>query len=429
MSLPAASAETSVPGPSPSAPRTRFAFLAESSICLADSPDLDAALTTAASLALPFLGSWCMVDVIEGDDGIRRVAIIHPDPEKQLLARSFYAAHPPRPGDPLGAARVIGAREPELVLADDFMAGIVAEHRALLETLGASSCLTVPMMARGRVLGAITFVCGDGRRYDDADLLLAGDLGRRCAMAVDNARLRGTSLDAARAAEVARAVATLAALRAEELVGEVNAARHEAEAADRSKTTFLGTISHEFRTPLTAVQGFADLLMAEVGGTLTESQLHHVQRIRSASDHLLTLIEEILDFARQQAGRGELRLAEVDLGQVVRETVAMIEPLAAARGLAFPRIIPDQPIAFVTDAGKLRQIILNLAANAIKFTNAGEVRLELEVADGWVVLRMSDTGIGIAPEHAEHVFAPFWQVDQSNQRAGGTGLGLSVARR
>ncbi|HYW06030.1 MAG TPA: ATP-binding protein [Longimicrobium sp.] len=430
MSLPTPSAATGGPGPSPSDVRIRFAFVAETSACLADSLDLETTLATAASLALPFFGSWCMVDVIEEDDGIRRVAVIHPDPEKQLLARSFYDAHPPRRHDLLGAPRVMRTRESEFVLADDdLLTGIAGEQRALLEELGARSFLMVPMTARGRILGAITFVSRDRRRPDDADLLLAEDLGRRCAMAVDNALLYRASREAARVAEAARAMATLTARRAEDLLGEANIARYEAEAADRSKTTFLGTISHEFRTPLTAVQGFADLLMADVGGTLTESQLHHVQRIRAASDHLLTLIEEILSFATQQAGRTELRLEEVELGQLVRDAVAIIEPLAAARGLAFPRSIPDRPIPFVTDAGKLRQIILNLGANAVKFTEAGEVCLELEVADEWVVLRVTDTGIGIAPEHAEHVFAPFWQVDQSNQRAGGTGLGLAVTRR
>jgi signal transduction histidine kinase len=430
MSLLTPAAETSDPGPSSSASRTRFAFLAETSVCLADSLDLETTLATAAALALPFFGSWCMVDVIEADDGIRRVAVIHPDPDMQRVARSFYDAHPPRRDDPLGAPRVMRTRESEFVLAyDDVLEGIAEEHRSLLQKLGASSFLMVPMAARGRILGAITFVSGDRRRYDEADLLLAEDLGRRCAMAVDNALLYRASQEATRVAEAARGVATLTAQRAEDLLGEANIARYEAEAADRSKTTFLGTISHEFRTPLTAVQGFADLLMADVGGTLSESQLHHVQRIRAASDHLLTLIEEILDFATQQAGRSELRLAEADLGQVVRDAVAIIEPLAAAKGLEFPRSIPDGPIPFVTDAGKLRQIILNLGANAVKFTDAGEVCLELEVVDEWVVLRIADTGIGIAPEYAEHVFAPFWQVDQSNQRAGGTGLGLAVTRQ
>jgi signal transduction histidine kinase len=412
--------------------RTRFAFLAETSRCLANSLDFETTLATGAGLALPYFGTWCMVDIVETDGTIRRVAVIHPDAGKQRQVREFYDAHPPGPGDPLGAARVIRTLESEFVLAydDDVLEGIAEEeHRLLLQELGARSFLMVPMLARGRTLGAITFVSDHRREYDDADLLLAEDLGRRCAMAVDNACLYAASEEARRAAEEAREAATLTALRAEELLDEANLARYEAETANRARTAFLGTISHEFRTPLTAVQGFTDLLMAEAAGPLNEKQLHNVRRIRGASDHLLTLIGEILTFAQQQSGRSELRLREVDLTAVVREAATIVKPLAAAKGLSFPLRVPDGPIPFHTDAGKVRLIILNLAANAVKFTETGEVRLELELEDGAPLLRVGDTGMGIAPEHAERVFDPFWQVDQSNARVGGTGLGLAVARQ
>lgn len=412
--------------------RTRFAFLAETSRVLAKSLDTETTLATGAGLALPHFGTWCMVDVVEPDDTIRRVAVIHPDPAKQVLAREFYDAHPPGRDDPLGAPRVIRTQESDFVLDDDgVLQGIAQEeHRALLRELGACSFLMVPMSARGRTMGAITFVSDTRREYDGADLLLAEDLGRRCGMALDNARLYAESEEARRAAEEARKAATLTARRAEELLDEANLARHEAESAERARKSFLGTISHEFRTPLTAVQGFTDLLTEETAGPLNEKQRHHVERIRRASDHLLELIEEILTFAQQQSGRFELRLRELDMAAVVRDAAAMVEPLAAAKGLGFPLAIPEGPIPFRTDPGKVRLIILNLAANAVKFTEAGEVRLALEMMkDGAVLLRVGDTGMGIAPEHAEHVFDAFWQVDQSNARMGGTGLGLAVTRQ
>lgn len=433
MTTPAAGTVDEGPAaePAPSGGRTRLAFLAETSRSLADSLDVETTLATAAGLALPHFGTWCMVDIVEADEAIRRVAVIHPDAAKQRLARAFYAGHPPGRDDPLGAPRVIRTHESEFVLAyDDVLEGIVEEeHRNLLGELGARSFLMVPMQTRGKTLGAITFVSNDRRRYDDADLLLAEDLGRRCAMAVDNARLYAASQEALRAAEAARIAATLTARRAEELLGEANLARHEALAADSAKTAFLGTISHEFRTPLTAVQGFADLLAEQLDGLGDEQKLHAVTRIRAASDHLLTLIEEIITFARQQAGRFELRLREVDLAGLVRETTSLVEPLAAAGGLRFTVNVPEGPIPFLTDVGKLRQVILNLGANAVKYTAEGEVRMELEAADDAVLLRVSDTGIGIAPGHVEQVFEPFWQVDQSSARLGGTGLGLAVARQ
>jgi signal transduction histidine kinase len=423
-------AETSVGSATPD-PRTRLGFLAETSRCLAGSLDYETTLATGAGLALPHFGTWCMVDVVEPDDTIRRVAVIHPDAEKQRTAREFYASHPPDRDDPLGAPRVIRTSESEFVLAyEDVLESIAQEeHRALLQGLGAQSFLMVPMCARGRTLGAITFVSDDRRRYDPADLLLAEDLGRRCAMAVDNARLYAASQEAHRVAEAARKAATLTARRAEELLGEANLARYEAAAANHAKKTFFGTISHEFRTPLTAIQGYADLLTDEDSAPLTDGQRRQVGRIRAASDHLLGLIEEILTFARQQAGRSELRIHEVDLAALVRDASAVVEPLAAAKELSFVLAIPEGPIPFRTDVGKLRQIILNLAANAVKFTEAGEVRMELEATDRAVLLRVADTGIGIAPEHEEHVFEAFWQVDQTDGRVGGTGLGLAVTQQ
>ncbi|MFL5381550.1 MAG: GAF domain-containing sensor histidine kinase [Longimicrobiaceae bacterium] len=411
--------------------RARFAFLAETSRALAASLDFETTLATGAGLALPHFGTWCMVDVVEADDAIRRVAVIHPDPAKQRLARSFYRAHPPGRDDPLGAPRVIRTRESAFVIAyDDVLEGIAqVEHRGLLRELGACSFLMVPMSARGRTLGAITFVSGDRRQYDADDLLLAEDLGRRCAMALDNARLYAASQDALRAAEAAREAATFTALRAEELLGEANLARHEAEEADCAKSAFLGTISHEFRTPLTAIQGFTDLLAEEVPGPLNHGQRHDLARIRAASDHLLALIDEILTFSRQQAGHSVLRLREVDLAALVREAAGLAEPLAAAKGLGFTLRIPEGPLPFRTEAGKIRLILLNLAANAVKFTEAGGVTLELETTGDSVLLRVGDTGIGVAPEHAEQVFSAFWQVDQSSGRLGGTGLGLAVTRQ
>jgi signal transduction histidine kinase len=417
--------------PAASGDIARLAFLAETSRSLADSLDVEATLATAAGLALPHFGTWCMVDFVEADDAIRRVAVIHPDPAKQRLARSFYDAHPPGRDDPLGAPRVIRTRESDFVLAyDDVLEGIAEEeHRALLRELGACSFLMVPMTTRGKTLGAITFVSDDRRRYDAADLLLAEDLGRRSAMAVDNARLYATSQAALRAAEEARETATLTSRRAEELLDEANLARHEAQEAENAREAFLGTISHEFRTPLMAVQGFSDLLAERLKAPEDVKKRDSVARIRAASDHLLTLIEEILAFARQQSGRFELHLREVDLGELVRETAALVEPLAAAEGLRLYLSIPDEPVPFLTDAGKIRQMVLNLTANAVKFTESGEVRLELEQTDDSVLLRVGDTGIGIGPEHAEHVFEAFWQVDKSPSRLSGTGLGLAVTRQ
>jgi GAF domain-containing protein len=206
--------------------QARFAFLAEASRCLADSLDYDATLSTVAGLALPHLGAWCIVDIVEEEpddalaprppdgtvdarsDTIRRLAVLHPDPGKQALARELHERYPPAAEDFVGAPRVIRTGRPEIVLdvQDAALEAIAqdAEHLRLLRELGVRAYVIVPMVARGRMVGAITFVTADrGREFGDADLLLAEDLARRCAMAVDNARLY-------HAAVTARAAATAA---------------------------------------------------------------------------------------------------------------------------------------------------------------------------------------------------------------------------
>jgi signal transduction histidine kinase len=381
-----------------------------------------------------------MVDVIETDGSIRRVAVIHPDRAKQAAARAYYEAHPPCRDDPIGAPRVIRTLESEFVVvaSADTLEELADEaHRNLLRELGATSFLMVPMRARGRTLGAITFVSDVQRKYDDADLLLAEDLGRRCAMALDNARLfreshdlRLSAEDALIRAEAAREDAAYAAQRAEALRVAADTARDEAETANKSKANFLATMSHEFRTPLGIVLGYVGLLNDEVAGPINDAQRKQLQRISTASTHLLRLIEEILTISKVNAGRGEPDLEIVDLSALLRDAVALLAPMAEAKKLGLVLGLPDVPIVFPTDPGKFRQIVFNLAANAVKFTKVGEVRLELHEEEEALVLCVSDTGIGISPDDAEHLFESFWQVQQSGQRyPAGTGLGLSITRQ
>lgn len=412
---------------------TRFAFLAETSRCLADSLDLATTLATAAGLALPHFGAWCMVDVVEPDESITRVAVIHPDAEKQRLAREFYLEHPPHRDDAIGAPRVIRTHHSEFApVAEANVLDEIADaaHRSLLRQLGAQSFLTVPMRARGRTLGAITFASDDQRRYDDADLLLAEDLGRRCAMAIDNARLYGLAEEARRTAEEAREAATFAAQRANTLREIADGARLEAEGANRAKATFLTTMSHEFRTPLGAVLGFVGLLNDGLAGPLTPLQADYLRRIGNASGNLLRLIEEVLTLSQVHAGHGMLFVEQVDLSAIVREVAELILPLVRSKRLTLVVDVPEGPLVFATDGAKFRQIVINLAGNAVKFTFAGEVRLSLAAEDGGVVLRVRDTGEGISPEDAERLFESFTQLGSPGPRqARGTGLGLAITRQ
>ncbi|HEV2130675.1 MAG TPA: GAF domain-containing protein, partial [Longimicrobiaceae bacterium] len=203
----------------------------------------------------------------------------------------------------------------------------------------------------------------------------------------------------------------------------------EAQAASRAKSEFISAMSHEFRTPLTAIVGYGELLELELAGPLNEKQREQIGRIQISAWHLTELIEDILTFSRMEAGREELRVEHVEVASIVAAAAAMVEPVAEKKGLAFRVRLPDEPLALQIDPGKVRQILVNLLGNAVKFTDAGEVCLQARADGEAVVLEVHDTGIGIAREQLERIFDPFWQVDQSATRqAGGTGLGLTVTR-
>ncbi|HET7549932.1 MAG TPA: GAF domain-containing protein, partial [Gemmatimonadaceae bacterium] len=170
------------------ASRDRFAFLAEVSRCLAESLDYETTLATVAGMSLPYLGAWCIVDVCTGDEGIRRLAVLHPDPAKQALARTLHERYPPHADDLLGAPRVTRTGRPEVVLdvSDAALRDSAhdAEHLRLLRALGIDAYVIAPMVARGQVVGAMTFVTVEsGRRFGDLDLVLAEDLASRAALA------------------------------------------------------------------------------------------------------------------------------------------------------------------------------------------------------------------------------------------------------
>jgi len=211
---------------------------------------------------------------------------------------------------------------------------------------------------------------------------------------------------------------------------EIHRLYEAAMAANRAKAEFLAVVSHELRTPLNAILGYTELLLMGIPQPLPDDMRGHATRIETSARHLLRIIEQILAFSRLEAGREEVHPEPVELGELVRETAALMQPLAEQKQLRFALDLPDAPLPAVTDAGKLRQILLNLLSNAVKFTDQGVVGVTLRAGEGEVELAVRDTGPGIAPAHLERVFEPFWQADGSRTRqAGGTGLGLSVTQR
>jgi PAS domain S-box-containing protein len=209
-------------------------------------------------------------------------------------------------------------------------------------------------------------------------------------------------------------------------------ALEEAEANSRAKSSFLANMSHELRTPLNSVIGFANILMRKSDGALGERGVDYLRRIQANGEHLLALIEDILDISKIDARRMEVVREPVDLDELTAEVAEMLELQARKRGLKLARDVPADLRPAVADQRRLKQVLLNLAGNAVKFTQEGTITLRVTTdAEGHrpVSLEVEDTGIGIPAAELEEIFAPFHQVDGSQARSfGGTGLGLAISR-
>ncbi len=230
--------------------------------------------------------------------------------------------------------------------------------------------------------------------------------------------------------------------RARQALERAEAARAAAEEASRTKSSFLATMSHEIRTPINAVVGYVDLLEMGMQGELNPGQRGYLDRIRASSRHLLGLVNDVLDFARLEAGEVPFAREPVGVREAITDAAAMVLPLASARGIALLEEPCSADAAVLGDADRIRQVLINLLSNAVKFTRPGG-RVSVRCVpspppagggagpwEGWTALEVEDTGIGIAPEHLERVFDPFTQVDESHTReVGGTGLGLAISRR
>ena len=266
-----------------------------------------------------------------------------------------------------------------------------------------------------------------------------GGLPRFARMLDWSTLLAGTSLVAlaALAAERLRLGRTVATLReTHEALGDemwevrdALEARNRAEAASEAKSRFLATVSHEVRTPLNGILGIAELL---AGTPLDREQLAYVEAVKTSGRALATLIDEILDFSRIEAGKLELAAEPFDLAGIVEGVVELLAPRAQDKGIEIASLIaPDLPASVVGDAVRLRQVLTNLAGNAVKFTERGGVGVSVEAgADGHLRFAVSDTGPGIPLDRREAVFREFEQADNTTtRRHGGTGLGLAISRR
>jgi signal transduction histidine kinase len=376
----------------------RLATLADAGAVLAGAAGYADTLQRLTEITVRTTADYCIAYIAGQDGTIHRIGGAHAAGDGGELIRQLIRDYPVAgPDSPIGEAMRSG--QPLMVssITEEMLrrAAVDETNYRILSALAPASTIIMPLPSGNGPIGAITLARGaDKPAYTEDDLKVVRELARRAAVAVEHSRL----LD-------------------------------EAQRGNKAKSAFLATMSHELRTPLNAVVGYADLLDAETSGPLMPAQRLQLGRIQSAARHLRDIIEEILLFARIEAGKEQLRPARVDLPGIIQEVIDLMRPAADERGLTLePDAGPGGEI--ITDPSRLRQILLNLVANAIKFTDSGHVRVALRRVDNGAILEVQDTGIGIAEEHQEAIFEPFWQVDSSATReAGGTGLGLTVTQR
>jgi len=370
----------------------RGRFLAAVSRDLAQSLDESATQAAVARRTLPRGDSWCIVDIIELDGAVRRLAIDHPDPSKQLEAQAFADRwfSPPRVARRRGSA---GA-ESETVPAEEPVVGAQDFGRTLV----------VPLAVRGSVLGAITFIApGNDPPFSPDEVTLASNVADLCALALDNARLY-------REAEILR---------------------DTADVANRAKSTFLSNMSHELMTPLNAIGGYVTLMEMGLRGPISPEQQLDLSRIRQNQAHLLALITAILAHARGEDGRLEYRYGEVAVQPMLREVAAMLQAVVVEREVTLIHQPGAADEAVWADGDHVRQILLNLVMNAIKYGKAphGTIALESTVAPATIAIHVTDDGAGIPADQLSAIFDPFVQLQTGlNERRGGVGLGLAISR-
>ena len=386
----------------------RAHFLSRTSRELAMSVDDNTTRDTLRRLTLPRPGSWCIVDVVESDGTTHRLPIVHPDPEKQELARRLQSLWPEVRPERRGVVMALRAARPRPISDESAAALLLAAHGEenirILREIGFGSMLIVPLITRARVQGGMTFVTREGDPPFTADeIALALDVAARCTMALENARL----------------------------CREADALRLVAELANKSKGEFLGNMSHELRTPLNAIAGFVELLDMGIQGPVTAEQRMALARVKNNQQHLLTLIAEMLHFVGIERGYMEYRNTPIPMTQALAEVATMLSVTVAQRGLVIVPPPPDAGAVVWGDADRVRQIIVNLVTNAVKYGGepGGTIELTTHVRGEHVLTRITDTGAGIPGDKLESIFEPYVQLTAGLlERRGGIGLGLPISR-
>jgi PAS domain S-box-containing protein len=377
----------------------RQRFLAEIGALLAGSLDYEATLASVARLCVPTLADWAALDLTDERGRVRRLALAHRDPEREPALREMSRRYPPAAAAPspvhdvleTGRSLFMPAMGPEQVRAlvrDD-------EHLRLVEIVGMSAGMVVLLQARGRALGALSLVGTGTRRYTTEDLALAEEVGRRAALALDNAALY-----------------------------------REARAAILEREQFASIASHELKTPLTTAQGYVDLLTRLLGRPEIDRERagRYLGQLRTGLFRLGVLVADLLDVSRLQQGHLALRPAPFDLATLAREVLERFADAPERTDRHILTLEAGSPVTGEWDRDRLDQVVTNLVSNALKYSpDGGEVRVRAaRSADGGAELAVTDAGVGIPPEVQPTLFRPFVRGAAASSAVGGTGLGLYI---
>ena len=274
--------------------------------------------------------------------------------------------------------------------------------REKLVRLGYRSVLAVPLLRENHILGGLAVNRKRAGAFDPQVIELLKTFATQSALAIQNARL----------------------------YREIEVKSRELEAASRHKSEFLANMSHELRTPLNAIIGFSEVLSERMFGEINEKQAEYIGDIFQSGQHLLSLINDILDLSKIEAGRMELELGNFDLPSAIESTLTLVRERAVRRGITLGRVIDNRLGAIRADERKVKQVLLNLLSNALKFTpEGGKIDVRAAVNNGVAEISVMDTGVGISPEDQEAVFEEFRQVGTASKKVEGTGLGLAISRK
>jgi signal transduction histidine kinase len=361
--------------------------------------DLETVLSTIVSRAIQLSGTDGG-SVYEYDEATEEFSLRASRNLPEVYVEQVRGTHPRKGEGAVG--RVAQTREPVQIVDISDAAAYESRVRDMLLRIGLRALLAVPLIAEDRLVGALIVMRKRIGTFAAEEVALLQTFATQSALAIQNARL----------------------------FREIEDKSHQLEVASQHKSEFLANMSHELRTPLNAIIGFSEVLSERMFGELNDKQAEYLKDISASGTHLLSLINDILDLSKIEAGRMELELADFHLPTALDNALTLIRERAGRRNITLQMSVDERLGEVRADERKIRQVVLNLLSNAIKFTpEGGRIEVAAVPRDGSVEVSVRDTGIGIAPEDQEKVFEEFRQVGTAAKKIEGTGLGLTLCRK